>query len=91
MSGVLICLYFFLEDGIPRLQLRPWLARMNVAVLVACGLALAGATPWQTVIVGVGAGSTCIISGTWRVIAPASGLIAVIGLSTWMMGLRIVG
>ena len=31
MSGVLICLYFFLEDGSPRLQLRHWLARMNVA------------------------------------------------------------
>jgi hypothetical protein len=91
MSGVLVCLYFFLEDGIPRLQVRHWLARTNVAVLVACGLALAGATPWQTVIVGVGAGLTCIISGTWRVIAPASGLIAVIGLSSWMMGLRIVG
>jgi hypothetical protein len=91
MSGVLICLYFFLEDGIPRLQLRHWLARTNVAVLVACGLALGGATPWQTLVVGVGAGLTCIIRGTWRVIAPASGLIAVIGLSTWMMGLRIVG
>ena len=35
MSGVLICLYFFLEDGVPRLQLRHWLARTNVAVLVA--------------------------------------------------------
>ena len=41
MSGVLICLYFFLEDGVPRLQLRHWLARTNVAVLVPLVLDLA--------------------------------------------------
>jgi hypothetical protein len=91
MASVLICLYAFFEDGIPQLQVRHWLARANVAVLVACGLALAGATPWQAAIVGVVAGLTCIIKGSWRVIAPASGLVAVLGLSTWMMGLHIVG
>jgi hypothetical protein len=91
MSGLLICLHFLLEDGMPKLQLRHWLARANVAVLVACGLALAGATPWQAAIVGISASLICIISGTWRVMAAASFMVAVFGLITWMLGLRIVG
>jgi Ni,Fe-hydrogenase I cytochrome b subunit len=91
MSGILICLHCLLEAGMPKLQLRHWLTRANVAVLVACGLALAGATPWQAAIVGISAGLICIISGTWRVIAPASGLVAVLGLSTWMMGFHLIG
>lgn len=91
MSGFFVCLYALLEDGMPEIQVRHWLARANVAVLVACGLALAGATPWQAAIVGISAGLICIIGGTWRMIAPASFMVAVFGLSIWMMGLRVIG
>jgi hypothetical protein len=93
MSSVLICLYVLSEDGIPRLQLRHWLALAGTGERRRTGCLRAGAgwgDPWEAAIVGAGVGLTSI-SGTWRVIAPASGLVAVVGLSTWMMGLRIVG
>jgi hypothetical protein len=65
-------------------NLRHWLNRGRVVLLIAMGLFLAGVVAWQAIAIGLAVGALCIVSGTWRLLNPLSKLAAIAGLGIYV-------